>query len=262
MLSSPGLEPASEECSPVSSDVVTYESKDRIAVITINRPEKRNAFNPAVGEGFKAAWQRLNDSDDRVAIITGAGDRAFSAGADVGDPAENWSFMPGVGVEVKKPLIAAVNGWCVGIAVVLVQFCDLCVMAEEAKFSYPEAQLGFCGGLISSIVARIPHKLAMELILVGEPMTAQRAYEIGFVNKVVPVHQVKAEAMAYAQRLALNAPLVIELLKNFTGQCLPKGPAELSGIARADLARVADSADQQEGRLAFREKRKPVFTGR
>lgn len=246
----------------MSSSAVTYESRDNIAVITINRPEKMNAFNPEVGEGFRAAWRRLNESDDRVAIITGAGDRAFSAGADVGNPAENWSFMPGVGVEVTKPLIAAVNGWCIGIAVVLVQFCDLCVMSEEAKLSYPEAQLGFCGGLVSSIVARIPHKLAMELILVGEPMTAERAYEIGFVNKVVPAHHVKQEAMAYARRLARNAPLVMELLKSFSGQCLPKGPAELSGIARTALARVADSADQAEGRVAFRDKRQPVFTGR
>jgi len=246
----------------VSANVVSYESQDGIAVITINRPDKRNAFNPAVGEGFRAAWQRLNESDDRVAIITGAGDRAFSAGADVGDPAENWSFMPGVGVEVKKPLIAAVNGWCVGIAVVLVQFCDLCVMAEDARLSYPEAQLGFCGGLISSIVSRMPHKIAMELILVGEPMTAQRAYEVGFVNKVVPAGEVMSAAMAYAAILARNAPLVVELLKDFSGQCLPKGPAELSGIARTALARVSESADQQEGRLAFREKRKPVFTGR
>ena len=244
------------------SDVVTYESRDHIAVITVNRPEKMNAFNPEVGEGFKAAWRRLNESDDRVAIVTGAGERAFSAGADVGNPAENWSFMPGVGVEMRKPLIAAVNGWCIGIAVVLVQFCDLCVMREDAKFSYPEAQLGFCGGLIASIVARMPHKVAMELILVGEPMTARRAYEVGFVNKVVPAGEVMAEARAYARILANNAPLVVELLKHFTGQCLPKGPAELSGITRMELARVADSADQQEGRAAFREKRKPVFTGR
>jgi enoyl-CoA hydratase/carnithine racemase len=246
----------------LSSDVVTYESRDNIAVITINRPEKMNAFNPAVGEGFKAAWKRLNESDDRVAIITGAGDRAFSAGADVSDVAENWSFMPGVGVEMRKPLIAAVNGWCIGIAVVLVQLCDLCVMREDAKFSYPEAQLGFCGGLVANIVSRMPHKVAMELILVGEPMTAGRAYEVGFVNKVVPADQVMAEAMAYARILANNAPLVVELLKHFSGQCLPKGPAELSGIARTELAKVSDSADQQEGRAAFREKRKPVFSGR
>ena len=246
----------------MSSDVVTYESQDNIAIITINRPEKMNSFNPEVGEGFKAAWQRLNESDDRCAIITGAGDRAFSAGADVGNPAENWSFMPGVGVEVNKPLIAAINGWCIGIAVVLVQFCDLCVMREDAKLSYPEAQLGFCGGLISSIVARMPHKIAMEMILVGEAMTAQRAYEVGFVNKVVPADQVMSAAMGYAAILANNAPLVMELLKNFSGQCLPKSPAELSGIARTALGVLSDSEDQQEGRVAFREKRKPVFTGR
>jgi enoyl-CoA hydratase/carnithine racemase len=246
----------------LSSDVVTYESHNNIATITINRPDKMNAFNPAVGEGFQAAWARLNESDDRVGIITGAGNRAFSAGADIGDPAENWAFMPGVGVKMEKPLIAAVNGWCIGIAVCLVQFCDLCVMAEEAKLSYPEAQLGFCGGLIASIVARIPHKIAMEMILVGEEMTAQRAYEIGFVNKVVPRAELMAATMGYATRLADNAPLVMALIKNFSGQVIPKGPAELSGIVRTDLAHLADSADQAEGRVAYRDKRKPVFTGR
>ncbi len=131
-----------------SEAVVTYRSRDRIAIITINRPEKRNVLTHEVGEGLRAAWLRLNEADDRVGVLTGAGDKAFSAGADLGDPPEVWRFTPGIGVAVEKPIIAAVDGWCIGGAVVLVQFCDLCVATERARFCYPEAKVGLSGGLI------------------------------------------------------------------------------------------------------------------
>ncbi len=244
------------------SDIITYESRDDIAVITINRADKANALNIEVGEGLKAAWQRFNASDDKVAILTGAGDKVFSAGADLRAPGELWSFMPSIGVPVDKPVIAAVNGWCVGGAMVLVQMADLCVMSEEARFSYPEAKLGFTGGLISGLVARIPHKVAMELLLVGDDMTAQRAYEVGFVNVVVPKDQVMAAAMEYATKLAGNAPLVMSTLKRFTQQVIPKGPTEAAGIARAQTDIVSNSEDGEEGRASIREKRSPVFKGR
>ena len=167
----------------MTSDLVTYQSRDGVAIITINRPEKMNAIDAAVGSQLRAAWQRLNEADDRAAIITGAGDRAFSAGADLNDSAEMYPYVPGVGIEVDKPIVCAVNGLCIGGAMVLVQFADLAVAAEDAWFSYPEAKIGFTGGLITSIAARIPHKVAMELMLVGERMTAQRLYEVGFLNR-------------------------------------------------------------------------------
>ena len=244
------------------SDIVTHESRDNIAIITINRADKANALNAEVGEGLKAAWHRFNASDDRVAILTGAGDKVFSAGADLRAPGELWSFVPNVGVAVDKPVIAAVNGWCVGGAMVLVQMADLCVMSEDARFSYPEAKLGFTGGLISGLVARIPHEIAMELLLVGEEMTAQRAYEVGFVNKVVPADQVMAAALDYAAKLAANAPLVMATLKRFTQAVIPKGPTEAAGIARSQTDAVFASEDWEEGRASFREKRDPVFKGR
>jgi enoyl-CoA hydratase/carnithine racemase len=247
----------------VAMSVVLYESKGGIAVITINRPDKANALNQDVAVALRDAWRRFAAADeDRVAILTGAGDRHFSGGADLADPPEIWSFAPGLGVALEKPVIAAVNGWCIGGAVVLVQFCDLCVAVDGARFSYPEAKIGFSGGLITSLLARMPHKVAMEFILVGEAMSAERAYEVGFVNKVVPPAELMPAAMAYAETLAANSPSVMRMLKRHVQQMLPKGAAELAGHGRRELTELRESDDGAEGRAALTEKRKPRFTGR
>ena len=245
--------------------LVTYESRDRIALITLNRPEKMNALsNGMVGE-IREAMIRYRDSDDQCAIVRGAGDKAFSVGADITDPPrdpELWECMPGVGVDVDKPLIAAVHGHCVGGAYVLVGLCDLAVAAEDANFFYPEAQLGFCGGLIASTAGRIPYKIAMEFMLTGKRFDANRAYEVGMVNKIVPAGQHVEGAMEYARILADSAPLVVGMLKRFVRETVvPKGPAELAGLARRDLLAVTRSDDQKEGGRAFREKSKPQFRG-
>ena len=245
----------------MSEDVVTYESRDNIAIITLNRPDKLNALNGEVCARMLEYWQRFEEGTDRVAIITGAG-RAFTAGADLNDGGEIWPWMPGVGVELKKPVIAAVNGLVVGGGVVLVQFADLAVMAEDAWLSYPEAKIGFTGGLMASMVARVPHKIAMEFLLVGEKMTAQRAYEIGFINRVVPREELMDAAMDYARKLAANAPLVVETLKAFAGRTMMKSPTELAGYARQMTERTFESADLQEGLAAFAEKRTPTFRGK
>jgi len=245
------------------SDVVLYESHERIARITINRPEKRNALNIAVVEGLEAAWRRLNDGDDRVAVLSGAGDKAFSVGADLNEiPHDLWRAIPGIGVEVEKPIVMAVSGWVVGGGFVFAQMSDLLVATEDTTFLYPEAKVGFSGGLIASLAARIPHKIAMEVLLVGEALTARRAYEVGFVNKLVPPGQHVEGALDYARKLAANAPMVLQLLKRFTSEVVPKGPSERAGIARAKVAEVTRSADLQEGLAAFREKRPPRFSGR
>ena len=241
---------------------VLYESRDRVAVITINRPAKANALNADVAEGLAAAWRRFNAGEDRVAVVTGAGEKAFSGGADLDAPPELRRFMPGVGIAVEKPVIAAVSGWCVGGACVLVQMCDLCIASETAKFSYPEAKLGFTGGLITALATRIPHKVAMEFILMGEPMTAQRAYEVGFVNKVVPAGQHLAEAEEWARRLAGMAPMVLTTLRRFVGRTLPKGPSEQAGAAMAEIEAVWGSDDYREGLAAFKGKRAPDYRGR
>lgn len=250
----------------MGSELVLYESTDRIALITINRPEKMNALSNALVADLRDAFIRFKNSKDQCAILTSSGDKAFSVGADIKDPPTDpdlWECMPGVGVITEKPVIAAVAGYCVGGAYCLVQFCDLAIAADNADFFYPEAQLGFCGGLIASTAARIPHKIAMEFMLTGKHFDAKRAYEVGMVNKIVPAGQQVEVAMEYAKILAGSAPLVVGMIKRFVRDTVTaKGPSELHALARGELLTIRNSEDQQEGGSAFREKRTPMFKGR
>lgn len=250
----------------MTDDVVTYRSKDKIGIITINRADKLNALTGDVVTGIRNALVRLNESDDRCAIIRGAGDRAFSVGADLKDPPRDpalWECMPGVGIDVDKPMIAAVSGYCVGGAYCLVQFCDIAVADETADFFYPEAQIGFCGGLIAGLAARLPQKIAVEFMMTGKHFSAQRAYDVGMVNKVMPKGELMAGAMEYAEIFRDSAPLVLATLKRFVrNDVINRGPSEQSALAQRDLLAISRSEDQQEGGRAFAEKRKPVFKGR
>jgi enoyl-CoA hydratase len=249
----------------MSSDLVTYESNDGIGIITINRADKMNALSNGVVAELRDAFISLNASDDRCAILTGAGEKAFSVGADLKDPPrdpELWECMPGVGVDVDKPLIAAISGYCVGGAYCLVQFCDIAVADETADFFYPEAQIGFCGGLISGLASRIPHKIAMEFMLSGKHFSAQRAYEACMVNRVTPVGELMDGDMEYAEIFRDSSPMVMGALKRFVrNEVMTRGPSEQAGLARRDLLAISRSEDQKEGGKAFREKRKPVFKG-
>ncbi len=246
--------------------LVRYESSDRIARIIINRPQRLNALSNALVAELRDAFIRYRDSDDRCAVLAAAGTRAFSVGADITDPPVDpdlWECMPGVGVVLDKPVIAAVSGYCVGGAYCLVQFCDMAVADETAEFFYPEAQLGFCGGLIASTAARIPHKVAMEFMLTGARFNAERARECGMVNRVVPAGEHVDAALEWARTLADSAPLVVAMLKRFVRETVtPLGPSEQHARARSELLAIRRSADQAEGGRAFREKRSPVFTGR
>lgn len=244
----------------MSEVLITQEGKT--TVFTINRPEKLNAINKQVALDLQAGFAEFDASDQRVAILTGAGSKAFTSGADVTDLPELWRCVPTIGITTKKPLICALDGWCVGGGLVMVALADLCVATPETKFSYPEGKVGLTGGMIAALAARMPHKLAMEIMLLGRTVSGQRAHEMGLVNEVAPTGGHLDAALRMAEEMTVQAPLVLETLKVLVNDhTLTRSPAEEMAITARDLARVRNSSDLQEGLAAFREKRAPQFTG-
>ena len=236
---------------------------DGITLITINRPQRRNAICSKTAIELQQAFTEFERSSQRVAVITGAGNDAFSSGADVNDVPELWRCIPTVGIDSEKPVIAAAAGWCVGGGLILPMMCDLIVAAENSRFSYPEAKLGLTQGMIAGLAARIPHKIAMEMMLRAKIIDAKRAYEVGLVNAVVPTGTQVEEALKIAAEIASMAPMVIATMKRFvTRDILPAGPTERFGRYRVEAEAVARSEDCAEGFASHREKRVPVFTGR
>ena len=244
--------------------VLVENNADGTTLITINRPERRNAICAETALLLQKAFVEFERSPtQRAAVLTGAGNEAFSGGADTGNFPELWRCIPTVGFETTKPIINAVGGWCVGGALVVSMMCDLTVAAENAKFSYPEARMGFTGGMIAGLAARIPHKIAMEMILLCRIVEVQRAWNIGLVNEVVPVGQQVEVALKMAREMAEFSPLVLKTLKRFvTEGVLPHGPSEQSGRAQRALHEVKESEDAVEATAAVKEKRRAVYKGR
>lgn len=251
---------------------VLYQREGRIATITYNRPEALNAINGELREDLNAAWVTFRDDDEAwVAIVTGAG-RAFSAGADLRGSARpagttHWE-TPSMtslesGIEVWKPVIAAVNGYCLGFGLTLVAACDFVIASERAEFGFPEVRLGV--PTIQGAV-RMPQKVgwqnAMELLLLGERVDAKRAKEMGLCWKVVPHEDLMAEAKALAERLCQSAPLAVRATKEvaWRGQQLPFVDAIRFGETMRRVAGATE--DAAEGMAAAREKRPPHWQAR
>ncbi len=234
-----------------------------VRIVALNRPEKGNAITKGMAEAVQVAMRDFAASDQRAMVLTATGTRAFSFGADVTEPPDLWRAVPTVGVATNKPIIAAIEGWCVGGAIVLAMMCDLAVCGRSAKFYYPEAKLGITGGMIAGLVSRIPHKIAMEIALLCRTVEAERAERVGLVNEVVPEGEALAKAIEWGKEMAGFAPLVTGAIKRMVlDDILPRGPSEQWALHGARLATIRESEDFKEGSAAFREKRAPQFRGR
>jgi enoyl-CoA hydratase/carnithine racemase len=246
---------------------VSYQVVSGVAWLTIERPEARNALNAAVREGLFSGARRFNSDDSaQVLVLTGAGDKAFCAGGDLKEMAETSlqipppDFVPQFGrnIDVAKPVIAAVNGiaWAGGF--LLTQCCDLCIAAETATFAITEVKVGRGAPWAAPLSWLMPPRVALQILLTGDPITAQRACELGLVNEVVPATSLRERAQAMAERIAANAPLSVLAAKRTAYLSRPDVFEEAERI----WAPVYLSADAQEGPAAFRDKRQPVWTGR
>ena len=242
---------------------IHYQTEGPVARITIDRPQSHNAFDDAMVDELLAAWQRFEAGPQRVAVVDGGSARHFTVGADLKHmPRDVWKGVPGVAVPVSKPVIAAVHGCCVGVGMALVQAADLCIAAQDTQLIYAEPRVGLAYGLISGLAARIPHKLAMEVMLRGQPVEALRAERMGLVNQVVPPGQQVAVAMEWALGIAEAAPMVVRWLKESVDHhVLPAGPTAEALRTMTRVQQMIDSRDFAEGRAAFVERRAPRFTG-
>jgi enoyl-CoA hydratase/carnithine racemase len=250
---------------------VTYEVENGVAWLTIDRPEARNALSAEVRAGLWDGVRRFNADDDAaVLVLTGAGDKAFCAGGDLAEMASAAlevpppDFLPQFGrnIAIDKPTIAAVNGIAYGGGLLLAQNCDLVVAAENARFAISEAKVGRGAPWAAPLPLLVPPRIAMQLLLTGDPIDAARAHEVGLVNQVVPLADLREAAQALAERIAANAPLSVRAAKKTVRLVaeLPLGSA--FDQAEELWAPVYRSADAQEGPAAFRDKRTPVWQGR
>jgi enoyl-CoA hydratase/carnithine racemase len=249
---------------------VDYKKEGRIAIFTINRPEVLNALNAEVGQELNKAMIDFRDDPDLwIAIVTGAGDRAFSAGADIR------GFRPGPreaeeatervrADQIWKPFIAAIHGYCLGGGLELALTCDLRIAAEDARFGLPEIKVGVipAGGGMSRLPRFVPRAKAAEILLMGQHIDAQEAYRIGLVNKVVPLDQLMPTARQWAETMCQAGPLQVRAVKEamLRGYNMPL--EESLKLEREISNRLRTSDDYMEGVRAFIEKRKPNWKGR
>ncbi len=253
------------------SDAVLFDARDDgIAIITINRPDARNALLKEVRQGLFAAWERFeNDPALRVAILTGSGEKAFCAGGDLKEmvstgmkvPPRDMFPLPYDTIELSKPTIAAVNGLAFAGGWMIAQACDLCVASTAAKFAVTEVKVGRSSPWASPLIHMIPQRIMMEILLTGKPITAQRAYEIGLVNRLAEPENLLDCALDLAAEILEGAPLSVRAARETVMLSTEMGRAAALQAARHASELCYNSEDAQEGPRAFAEKRKPQWKG-
>lgn len=254
------------------SDAVLFDARaDGIAVITLNRPDARNALGKEIRQGLFAAWERFeNEPALRVAILTGAGDKAFCAGGDLKEmtetgmavPPRDLFPVPGDNLELSKPTIAAVNGVAFAGGFMIAQACDLCVASTAAKFAITEVKVGRSSPWAAPLIHMIPQRVMLELVLTGKAISAQRAYEIGLVNRLAEPAQLMATALELAAEILEGAPLSVRAARDMVRLSTEMGRSAALQAARHASEYAYNSEDAQEGPRAFAEKRKPKWRGR
>lgn len=253
------------------ADEVLRDRREHVEILTINRPEARNAINRATALALDAALDAA-DADDEVWVIvlTGAGDKAFSAGMDLkafatGEvPFTPHGFAGITTRQMAKPLICAANGAALAGGFEIMISCDMVVAAEHAVFGIPEAKRGLIagGGGLIRLPKRVPLAVANEMALTGDPVSAARAYELGLVNQVVAPEQLLDAALALAGRVAANAPLAVRTSKRVMREARELTESESWKVNDEAFGAIGASADALEGAVAFAEKRAPKWSGR
>ncbi len=265
---------------------VLFEKRGHIAYLTFNRPEVHNAMNPESMVRLAEAWLEIaRDDGIRAAVVTGAGKVAFSAGADLGrliplftrarKPEDEWDTkllenrrLGDIailrGFDLDKPIVAAVNGFCIAGGMELMQACDLRVASELASFGLQEVKWAIipAAGSLARLQRQIPYCKAMEILLTGNRIDAQEAYRIGLVNYVVPPEDVMPKAIELAEAVAANGPLAVRKIKEAVRRCSGRPFDEAFKIENECARVVMQSEDAKEGPRAFMEKRKPAYKGR
>ena len=256
-------------------ETVLYEKRDNVAIITLNRPDSLNAINRQLRDDLSEAITRFDEEQDAfVAIITGAG-RAFCAGRDLKERAEDNAQ----GIQARagdsmtrdqtfmwprtwKPMIAAVNGYALAGGWSIAQRCDLRIAAEDAQLGITETKWSLLPPFATVLPKSLPLSAVLELVLTAQPVTAQRAYDMGFVNKVVPGEQLMAEAMTLAQQIAENAPLAVQAFKELAYRGQNMSNEDIAAMTYETYNKLLTTEDSKEGPRAFAEKRKPQWKGR
>lgn len=255
---------------------IDFELNDGVALITINRPERLNAMDQEHYQGLSEAWMRVRDDPEiNVAIVTGAGDRAFTVGADIKSfiaaPAglgEMWltqkDQLLNRGLEVWKPVICAVNGLCLGGGMTLLLGTDIRVTADHATFSLAEVKRGIIAGNggTQRVIKQLPHAIAMEMLLTGDAIDASAAERWGLVNKVVPKGGLIDAAMEYAKRITKNGPLAVQAAKELAYRSRDLDLANGLRLEQVMNRMLQVTEDAKEGAAAFAEKRPPIYRGR